>query len=256
MIKKIFIFILICSIIICFPFGGISAPVHVPGRPLLNVQNNLQYPANVAIEGDFVTGRKLQEDICITRANWATLKITEIFMDNRVQPYFLLGTLIDGEFKQEINGMDIEYKTDDAFTWGVGTTVLAYEITDRLGLGLDVKYRQVNPIVGSVEIDGNSFSRGDDNVSLDCDYQEWQVALGLCGLTEHFLGYGGIKYSDVKALLKAEAGGIDTKETVSSAEKIGVFVGCEFLLTENATIGLEGRFIDEEAYTCFVTIHF
>ncbi len=75
-------------------------------------------------------------------------------------------------------------------------------------------------------------------------------------LSERFLGYGGIKYSDVKTSLKVKAGGIDTDDTVNSAQNIGAFLGCEYTLTENTTIGLEGRFIDEEAYTLFMTVHF
>lgn len=256
MSRKILFFLLIQSLIISFPFGSFSAPVHVPGRPLLNAQINSEYPANITLEGDFVTGRELQNDAQITRANWATLKATGIFMENRVQPYITLGALLDGEFKQEVDGADIEYIMEDAFTWGAGATILVHKITDRLGLGLDVKYRQTNPVVGKVKIDGTTFSRGDDNVSLDCYYQEWQAALGLCGLTDNFLGYGGIKYSDVKTLLKAEAGGIDTRKTLNSANTVGVFLGCEFIFTDNVTIGLEGRFIDEQAYTFFMAIHF
>ena len=254
--KKILIFILIPGIILSFPFGSLTAPVNVPGRPLLSIQANAENPANITLEGDFIADRKLEKDIRITQATWATMKVTEIFMDGRVQPYLLLGGLLDGEFEQEVDSIDIKYKTDDTFTWGVGTTILVYEITDRLGLGLDVKYRQTNPSVAKVSIDGTSFSPEDDGVSLDCDYAEWQVALGLCGLSERFLGYGGIKYSDVRTSLKAEAGGIDIDDTVNSAQKIGAFLGCEYTLTENTTIGLEGRFIDEEAYTLFMAVHF
>ena len=254
--KKFLIFLLINSIIISFPFESITAPINVPGRPLLSVQANSKNPANVTLEGDFVVNRKLKDDACMTRTTWSTMKVTEIFSDGRVQPYFLLGALLDGEFKQELNSVDIEYTTDDALTWGVGTTILLCGITARLGLGMDVKYRQTNPSVSKVDINGTTFSRNDDNVSLYCDYQEWQVALGLCGLSERFLGYGGIKYSDVKTSLKVKAGGIDTDDTVNSAQNIGAFLGCEYTLTENTTIGLEGRFVDEEAYTFFITVHF
>jgi opacity protein-like surface antigen len=256
MIRKVLIFLLIQSLVISFPFGSFSAPVHVPGRPLLNAQVASEYPANITLEGDFVTGRELQDDAQITRANWATLKATGIFMENKIQPYIMLGALLDGEFKQEIDGADIKYTTEDAFTWGAGTTILVYEITDRLGLGLDLKYRQTNPAVGKVTIDGTSFSGDDDGVSLDCYYQEWQAALGLCGLTENFLGYGGIKYSDVNTLLKVKAGGMDTEKTLNSANKFGIFLGCEFILTEDSTIGFEGRFLDEQAYTVFFSVHF
>ena len=254
--KKFSIFVLIQILIITFPIGTRSAPVNVPGRPLLSVQSNSEYPANITLEGDFIADRKLKDDVRITQTTFADLKITELLMNGRVQPYVFLGELIDGEFKQEIDNTDIEYKTNDALTWGVGTTILVYEITERLGLGLDIKYRQTNPTVAKVIIDDTSFSRNDDGVSLDCDYQEWQVALGLCGLTERFIGYGGIKYSDVRTSLKAKAGGVDTDETVNSAQNIGAFIGCEYTLTENTTIGVEGRFIDEEAYTLFVAVHF
>ena len=256
MVKKFLIFILISSVITCFPFSSMGAPVNVPGRPLLSVQSNSEYPANITLEGDFVANRTLKEDACVTQATWANLKITEIFMDGRVQPYIIFGDLLDGEFKQKVDNIDIEYKTNDALSWGLGTTILVWEITDKLGLGLDFKYRQVTPSVDKVIIDDTSFSRDDDNVSLGCNYQEWQVALGLCGLTERFIGYGGIKYSDVKTFLKAKAGGVDTSNTFNSAQNIGAFIGCEYTLTENTTIGLEGRFIDEEAYTIFLAVHF
>lgn len=256
MIKKFLVFLLTQSLVISFPFGGFSAPVHVPGRPLLYSQINSMNPGNIALEGDFVAGRKLQKDAQITRANWGNLKLTGMLMDDRVQPYITLGALLDGEFKQEVDDIDVKYKTDDAFAWGVGATFLVHKITERLGLGLDVKYRQTNPVVSKVKIDGTSFSRSDDDVSLGCYYQEWQAALGLCGLADNFIGYGGIKYSDVSALLKAEAGGVDTKKTLNGADKIGVFLGCEFILSENSTLGFEGRFIDEQAYTVFFSVHF
>ncbi len=256
MIKKGLVFLLIQILVVNFPFGSFSAPVHVPGRPLLGVQISSTPPANIALEGDFVTDRKLQKDTRIMRSNWATLKTTGIFMDEKVQPYILLGALLDGEFKQEVDGSDIRYITEDAFTWGAGTTILLHKITDTLGLGLDVKFRQTNPMVGKVKIDGASFSKSDSGVDLSCQYQEWQAALGLCGLTENFIGYGGIKYSDVKTTLKAKAGGIDTEKTVNSANKIGIFLGGEFILTEDTTLGLEGRFLDEQAYTFFITVHF
>ncbi len=256
MSRKVLIFLLTQSLVISFPFGSFSAPVHVPGRPLLSAQMNSEPPANIAIEGDFVVGRTLEKDARITRTNWAGLKATGIFLEEQIQPYVLFGALLDGEFEQEVDNADIKYITEDAFFWGAGTTILLYRITSRLGLGLDVKYRQTNPVVNKIKIDGTSFSKSDDNVSLDCQYQEWQAALGLCGLTDNFLGYGGIKYSDVKTLLKAEAGAIDIEKTLYSANKIGVFGGCEFILNENTTIGFEGRFIDEQAYTVFVSVHF
>ncbi|MDD5454692.1 MAG: hypothetical protein PHW62_04255 [Candidatus Ratteibacteria bacterium] len=256
MIKKFLIFLIIQGLILNFPLGIFSASVHVPGRPLLGTQVSSMPPANIAIEGDFVVDRKLQKDAQITRANWATLKATGIFMDDKVQPYILFGALLDGEIKQEVNNVDIKYITEDAFAWGAGTTILLYEITDTLGLGLDVKYRQTSPAVNKVKIDDVSFSESDDGVDLNCQYQEWQAALGLCGITENFIGYGGIKYSDVKTLLKAKAGNMDTKKTLSGANKLGVFLGCEFILSDNTTLGFEGRFIDEQAYSMFVTVHF
>jgi opacity protein-like surface antigen len=254
--KKVIFWVLVSVLVSGFSFYVFSAPVHVPCRPLLGVQKDARRPANVALEGDFVIKRKLRGDISITRANWYSLKITEIFRDGKLQPYIIAGGLLDGRFKQEINNIDVKYITEDAFMWGVGTSVLLYEITDRLALGLDVKYRQTNPSIDRVSIDGNSFSLDDAGVSVDCDYAEWQASLGLCRASKRFLGYGGIKYSDVKATLEVEAGGVDEEKSVNSAHNIGVFLGMEYVITENTTIGIEGRFIDEQAYTLFITAHF
>jgi len=257
MIKKNLVLLVIQTLIISLPFNGIfSAPVHVPGRPLLGVQDETETPMNIAVEGDFVVNRNFEEDIEITRANWVTLKAAGIFLEEKIQPYVLFGALLDGQVKQEVGDLNIKYITDDAFVWGAGVSILLYEITDTLGLGLDVKFRQTNPDVDKIKIDGRSFSESDSGVNLSCQYQEWQAALGLCNVTENFIGYGGIKYSDARTTLEAEANGLDTKETVGSLNKVGIFLGCEFMLTEDATLGFEGRLIDEQAYSVFMTIHF
>lgn len=254
--KKFIFLVFVSCFVLDFSFLGFSAPVHVPCRPLLGAQSDLRQPANVALEGDFITKRQLRKDIAITRANLYGLKITELFRDGKLQPYIMVGGLFDGKFKQEVNNRDIKYTTKDALVWGVGTTILVHEITDRLALGLDVKYRQTNPSIDRVSVDGNNFSLDDAGVSVDCDYAEWQASLGLCRVSEHFLGYGGIKYSDVRASFEVEAGGVDEEKTVNSAHNIGAFLGIEYVITESTTIGIEGRFIDEQAYTLFLTAHF
>jgi opacity protein-like surface antigen len=233
-----------------------AAPVGNPAKPSLEKGDA---PFKVGTELDFVTERELDvsdEDVTIEKLNWYMGKISYTMAD-KVDLYCLLGAAA-GEFSEKYTGVDLEYDTETEFAWGVGATVLLYEFENGLRLGLDGKYRQVEPDIDKVTLNGVSYSPGDVGISdFSAEYSEWQVAVGISKELGQFVPYGGIKYTDVEASTEATISGTTYKtDDVNSDEIFGIFIGCDFLPTEDISIGVEGRFIDETAVTVAAAYRF
>jgi len=243
--------------VFCFAYSvAIAAPVGNPAKPILEKGDT---PFKVGTELDFVTERDLDvsdEDVTVENLNWYAGKISYALAD-RVEPYVLLGAA-NGEFSEKFSGVDLKYETETAFAWGVGATVLLKEFNNGIRLGLDGRYRQAEPDIDKVTLNGVSYSPGDVGISgLSAEYKEWQVALGISKELGQFVPYGGIKYNDVEASLKATISGTTyTTDDINSDGVVGIFVGCDFLPTKNFSIGVEGRFIDETAFTVSANYRF
>jgi len=233
-----------------------AAPIGNPAKPILEKGDT---PFKVGTELDFVTERDLDvsdEDVTVENLNWYAGKISYALAD-RVEPYVLLGAA-NGEFSEKYSGVDLKYETETAFAWGLGATVLLKEFNNGIRLGIDGRYRQVEPDIDEITLNGVSYSPGDAGISsLSAEYKEWQVALGISKEIGQFVPYGGIKYNDVEASLKATISGTTyTTDDINSDGVVGIFVGCDFLPTENLSIGVEGRFIDETAFTVSANYRF
>ena len=238
--------------------GGVSyaAPVGNPAKQIL-VEG--EYPFTVGAELDFVTERELDvsdEDVAVDSLNWYSAKIAYSFED-KVELYCLLGAA-DGEFSEKYTGVDLLYEAETEFAWGFGATVFLYEYENGIRLGVDGKYRQVDPSVDKLTLNGVEYSIPSGSVtSIDVEYSEWQIALGISKEMDGFLPYGGIKLSDVEASMKATIGGTTyTTDDADSENIFGIFIGCDFVATDNFSIGVEGRFIDETAFSILGTLRF
>ncbi|PIV11967.1 MAG: hypothetical protein COZ98_05450 [Candidatus Omnitrophica bacterium CG_4_8_14_3_um_filter_43_15] len=174
-----------------------------------------------------------------------------------MEPYVLLGAA-NGEFSEKYSGVDLKYETETAFAWGLGATVLLKEFNNGIRIGIDGRYRQVEPDIDKLTLNSVSYSPGDVGISnLSAKYKEWQVALGISKEFGQFVPYGGIKYNDVEASMKATILGTTYKtDDINSDGVVGIFVGCDFLPTKNLSIGVEGRFIDETAFTVSANYRF
>lgn len=243
--------LLALTIVFCLAMVGViyAAPVGNPAKPIL-VEG--ESPFTVGVELDFVTERELDvsgEDVAVDKLNWYSAKIAYAFED-KVELYCLLGAA-DGEFSEKYAGVDLLYETETEFAWGLGATVLLNEFENGIRLGLDGRYRQVEPSVDKVNLNGTEYSIPSGSVtSIDIEYSEWQIALGISKEINSFVPYGGIKYSDVEASMKATISGTTyTTDDVDSDNVFGIFIGCDFLANENFSIGVEGRFIDETAFS-------
>jgi len=253
--KKLWILGLVT--IFLFAYSVVSAaPVGNPAKPILEKGDT---PFKVGTELDFVTERDLDvsdEDVTVENLNWYAGKISYALAD-RVEPYVLLGAA-NGEFSEKWSGVDLKYETETAFAWGLGATVLLKEFNNGIRLGIDGRYRQTEPDIDKVTLNGVSYSPGDVGISdFSAEYKEWQVALGISKELGQFVPYGGIKYNDVEASLKATISGTTyTTDDINSDGVVGIFVGCDFLPTKNLSIGVEGRFIDETAFTVSANYRF
>jgi len=254
-VKKIWYIVVVMMVMTIFSVAS-AAPVGNPAKPILEKGDT---PFKVGAELDFVTERELDysdEDIAIENLNSYMGKISYAMAD-KVEVFCLLGAA-EGEFSEKYTGVDLKYDTETAFSWGLGATAFLYEFDNGIRVGLDGRYRQAEPDIDKVTLNGVSYSPGEAGISdFSAEYREWQVALGLSKEIGQFVPYGGIKYSDVETSMQATISGTTYKtDDINSDDVVGIFVGCDFLPTKNLSIGVEGRFIDETAFTVSMNYRF
>ena len=255
--KKLLVLLIVgCYLGIIVPVVS-AAPVGNPAKPVLEKGD---MPLKVSAELDFVTERELDASCEIDKLNWYGAKISYT-LEEKVDLYCLLGAA-EGEFSEK-NGNDVVYETETEFAWGLGATALLYEFENGIKLGLDGKYRRVEPSVDKVTVDGTEYSLPSGLVTnIEVEYSEWQIALGVSKEFEtvefgKFIPYGGIKYSDVETTMKLTIPGLTiVSDDINSDDVFGIFIGCDYLPTDNVSIGIEGRFIDETAFTVSVNYKF
>jgi len=233
--------------VIIFPSFVFSAPVGNPANPvLLKGDNNFKLGAMF----DFVSERELDvtgESVEL-EANFYTAKLAYTFAD-RLDVYVLLGMIDEAEVDEKVGSDSYKYFFDEDFSWGIGATFLVHEFENGIKLGADAKYRVAEADLTALDINGTKYEIS-DITDVQGDYDEWQIALGIAKQLGKFVPYAGVKYSDVELQAKGTIAGT-TYETnnVNSEEVIGVFVGISFLPKDNFSINLEGRFIDETAFS-------
>lgn len=253
--KKLWILGLVTIFLSAYSMAS-AAPVGNPAKPILEKGNT---SFKVGTELDFVTQRDLDvsgEDVAIENLNWYGAKISYVLAD-KVEPYVLLGAA-NGKFSDKYSGVDLKLETETAFAWGLGATVLLKEFDNGIRLGIDAKYRQVEPDINKLTLNNVEYTIPSGSVTnVSAEYKEWQVALGISKELGQFVPYGGIKYNDVEASLKTTISGTTyTTDNINSDGVVGIFVGCDFLPTKNLSIGVEGRFIDETAFTVSANYRF
>ncbi|OQX84779.1 MAG: hypothetical protein B6D55_08435 [Candidatus Omnitrophica bacterium 4484_70.2] len=174
---------------------------------------------------------------------------------DNVDVYVLLGTA-DAEVKGAafVGGVTWDYrmKTDNAFAYGGGLK-FSYPVYENWILGLDAHYvRHKNDF--SAHMDSAVAGYG---ISGDATFQEWQV-VGVVGYKiDKFLPYLGVGYTDMRLKLEEDwSDGDHTTSKYEADDNAGVICGVSYQPTENITLGLEGRFVDETAIGVFGAYRF
>lgn len=244
-----------CFVMLRFVY---AAPVDVPTK-IQGLEGNvfknkeLGIGLSIASEADFLSKRKLDTadngGIAEIKARFYTTKIILTVVD-KFDIYGIFGKADNLEYKEDES---IKFKPKDKLAWGVGLSMPIYK-WERYGIDLfaDGKYRAVNNInygtnyapqspgiIGPIR--GISYTAPRTSV----DWQEWQVAFGVAKKFKYFMSYLGVKYSDFRESSKTKSDSI-----------VGIFIGCSVAPIKALSIDLQGRFIDESAFTVKATYKF
>jgi len=212
---------------------------------------------------DHISKRKMKYDSPEAQGNFYEGKLTVTLIDI-FDIYGLFGGVSDAEYKFIDRGSDdVEYNLENQYMWGVGLSAIVFELEDSeegdtgFTLFVDGNYRSVRDIdIESATINGAEVQES-DLLYASAEWQEWQLAIGVSKKFKYFIPYAGVKYSDVKAEGKATY--LGTKYDMGdneSKDKVGPFVGVSIVPTNGFSIDLQGRFVDEEAYSVSATLKF
>ena len=209
----------------------------------------------------------LERDIDIDRGEFEMsayaarlgLNITE-----RLNIYVDLGQATDMELSCMIKGENIKYEIEDEFLWGIGGNLLIYRWDNGLEIGGNAAYRQADMTLDKAFVDSAQYDIAALAGVKDGEYKDWHIACELAWKTDYLIPYVGVRYSDVEVDGYFEEGG-EAKDAQgsNSSENIGAFVGLTITpklegspRSEQISINLEGRFIDEEAFSVGVNYKF
>lgn len=180
--------------------------------------------------------------------------------------YVDFGQAQDMEYDYVIKGEKYQADFDDTSIWGIGTSVLIYRWDNGLEIGANASYRRADMELDKVTIDSLSYDRNSAAISAISDgyLEEYQGALEVAWKTETFTPYIGVKFSEVEVDCTFTTGGAQRDASDKNASSnVGAFVGLTITpsldvlpKSEQLTINLEGRFIDEQAFNGSVAYKF
>lgn len=169
-----------------------------------------------------------------------------------------------------------EFEGDGDFAWGVGAKVKIFETPGGLRFLGDAQYL-------SYKVDGDIKSAGKDveqdtledlqskdpNATFSADSEteikEWQVALYVNQTFGNFSPYAGVKYSECDVDFEFKGSGqvegtpysLEIEGDAEADDNIGIFLGTDiYVIPNQLSINIEGRFLDETAGTIGVNYRF
>ncbi len=249
--KKVFLTILVGIVMAGLVY---SAPVDLPlgskelmGKKWSYEENTKQTEISLGLELDFISKIELSDGGEL-EANFYNTKITFSAADN-IDFYINIGQANDVSYKVGILGSNVEFNLDGATMYGLGISGNIPFKEDLMNLSIDLKYRTISGMdYKSIVLDGVSYSKASLGGSAEADWSELQLAVAASKKIDCFMPYAGIKFSSVGVSAKATILGIEYDSgTFDNDNKIGVFAGISITPTDQMSIDLQGRFIDEQA---------
>ncbi len=211
----------------------------------------------IAIVADTVTKRAIDIDSGAFEMNAFSGRIG-VSVLKRWEFYVDVGNTMDMQYDYTIKGEKYQAEFEDTTIWGVGTSVLVFRLDNGLEMGLNASYRRADMELDKITIDNLTYSRNDARISTISDgyFEEYQGAVEIAWRTDYFTPYIGAKFSEVEVDSILTVGGVQRDASdKSSSENVGAFVGLTITPmlailpnSEQLSINLEGRFIDEEAF--------
>jgi hypothetical protein len=257
----------IASLIFCS--SGFAAPVGCPAQPIS--KNFYNIPLNVGFETDYIAKRKIDNkadwrDDVDFQGFWAAGKVGYTWFE-RINTYFLLGGMESVVTQQRADNSKITYSSNMEFAWGWGADTLLLKTDNGISLSADMRFRRQDPGMEKVKVN----TKTSRNLIGGETFREWQLSLAVAWDMSkvmyspekfRYVPYIGTKLSKVKVHSEANIAGIEYMvDSGRASDNYGVFLGCDIYpldAPKNEDIGLniEGRFIDELAFTASVNYKF
>ena len=164
----------------------------------------------------------------------------------------------------------IKTDLDTDFAWGVGAKACLWGCA---GTGprilADLQYLQYKPDT-TLTVDGVDLATAQQqefiaagattaavSVDAETEIKEWQLALLAAWTVNQWRPYVGVKYSDMETdtdvKLNGQANGVpftgDFDVQFEADDNVGAFVGTDFIVNPTLSWAVEGRCVDETAFT-------
>ena len=213
---------------------------------------------NIGISASFIYDAVSQRSIDIDSGEFemtALLARIGVSVLDRFIVYIDVGQAQDMQFKYVILGEAYTADFDDEAIFGIGANVLIYRWDNGFEVGASASYRQADMNIERVAIDTNTYQKSALTSIQNGELTEAQAAIEVAYKTEYLVPYVGIKYSDIEVDSKFTVGGAERNASGRNSQQVvGAFAGLTIMpvldgveKSENVTINIEGRFIDEEA---------
>ena len=198
------------------------------------------------------------KNIKIDKNEQIMLKTSYGLLDN-LDVYLKLGATDskakDNFYEGNAHYGDDKINTDTGFAYGFGLKG-TYELENSWFIGYDLQYlrsEQKAKVIETVVATGESDSTKYKSLVV----QEWHIAPYIAKRINDFTPYFGVRYSDMKVKMKKPSGsGWTDDHKYKADDNVGVFLGTDYKVTDNWTLNLEGRFIDETATSFACTYKF
>lgn len=219
---------------------------------------------SIGVTGDAVSERKIDIDKGEFEMQAYTARLGLSILD-RVFLYGDVGSAIDMEYAYTMMGESHNVEMEDGLIWGLGANALLFRADNGIEVGGHVSYRQADMELDKATIAGISYTKSQLTNVVDGDFKEWQAALEIAWKTDMgIIPYAGVKYSEVEVSAEYKlAPTLYSAKEKNAGENVGVFAGLTFIpkissmpLSEQITINVEGRFIDETAVNAGISYKF
>lgn len=260
------LFLLIATPVSLAETVGNSGTINIPYGPgIMGFETTKYGSIKVGSEAVIMLEKELTDTTAINnpelKGQLYFIKVAYRWRD-RVEPFlkFGFGELIATWFE---SGAKIEAEGRRQTAWEFGGKVLLFEsVKHGLRMNLFGSFLKTDPEVEMAKIDGIEY---ESLSQKDFTFSEWQagfvVSYEVINKNTPYISivpYAGLRYSDSKLDLRIqrESGATYTPGAPDSEKKVGVITGFDVVVEDSVTLGVESRFVDENALTVGFTVLF
>lgn len=228
-----------------------AAPIQRVSGNTAELWGNDDFSFGVGVQYDSLDERELEGNSEIGFDAVSGLLALDFMKQYRL--YGTLGQTSNGLITEKVAGTKIDYDVEDDLIWSVGLAADLYTIEDQeLTFFGDISYRSLSEsTIENLKVNGSTISLA--GLGVEADYEEFQVALGLSKKFEKFTPYAGVQYSNIDYVARV---GSSYEAVGDAADEFGVFVGSSIEAFKGVDIDVQGRFVNETAFTVGATYKF